>query len=77
MLGHDFHTQDLRLTLLANLNDDLLQSFGDLLTEHLTPVFWTPDDVVPTGVVNVPVRFVAYCTHEKQYTASGHIVSIE
>src|SRR6266536_27963 len=75
MIWHDFQLHYLCLMLLANLRNDVLQSFCYAFNEYLTSILRTKYDVILARVVNVPVRFVCSCTHAQQYTAQSHIVS--
>jgi hypothetical protein len=67
----DIQAQDLCLMRDADLTDDLLQTSGYLLNEHLAPVLGTPHHMVLAGVVDVPVGLVGYFAHRDsiQYQA--------
>jgi hypothetical protein len=64
MIWHDLSDENFGLMLLTDFKNDLLQSFCYALDERLAPIFGTPDDMILARVVDVPVRFVRYCTHE-------------
>src|SRR2546428_6943170 len=71
MVGHDFEFQYLCLMFLADLKNDLLQSFRYAFNEYLASILRTPHHMILARVVDVPIRFVCSCTHENsiQYEA--------
>jgi hypothetical protein len=55
MVGHDFQFKNFTFTFCANLTDYFCQAFGNFVGKHLTPILWTPDNMVLARVHNVVV----------------------
>ena len=64
LIWHDLSAEHFCLMFLTDFRNDLLQAFCYAFHEHLAPILGTPDHVILTRVVDVPVRFVCFCTHE-------------
>src|SRR5579859_1602134 len=75
MIGHDFQTHDLCLMFLANFCDDLFEPFVYPAYQDFASILWTKDHMVLARVVDIPIRFVRYCTHEDMYTAYCYLLS--
>ena len=56
MLFHNFHLNNFKAIVFADLLDQLFRSFPDLLPyKHIFTVFWTPDQMI-TGVIDRMTR---------------------
>ena len=65
VVGHNLQFQNVCADAFSNTIYQFLQSRFYLTNQNLTPVLRTPDNMIFTGIDNIPIRFIF---HEKQYT---------
>jgi len=60
MVGDHFQLQQLGVLFLADLIENLLQSFVGAIIKHGTSVFWIPNHMISASVYNVLIMFVLH-----------------
>ena len=55
MVWHNLQFDHIGLTFERNLANNRLQAVVNAADEHLPAIFWTPDDMIGTGIDHIQV----------------------
>ena len=58
VIRHDFHLYDVDAELIADFSYEFFQSDIDAIDQDFSPVFWTPDHMIFTGVYHIMIAFI-------------------